>query len=274
MSSFDAIGQLEPPFYLVDLDRLRPRHAAIHEAFLSRFDRVVIGYSYKTNYLPCSLRTLHAQGAWSEVVSELEFALALRLGVPGSQIVYNGPIKSDESIARALGLGSLLHLDSLEEASRVAEQVRALGLEEWIVLRDAAVIMYAMYLAPGLGEILYAVVVGAALYTDRDVQVVFLVKRQAPARRHIGDDGVVLRTGIPDLFLVYPLPVANAATHNAVKTPGWKPAVGTALGVVQINPAILSVIGMQRDIQQPAVAPDENQFDGVVENLGGAGNEV
>ena len=129
MSRFDAIGQLEPPFYLVDLERLRARHAAIHEAFRSRFDRVVLGYSYKTNYLPCVLRTLHAQGAWAEVVSDLEFALALRLGVPGSQIVYNGPIKSDESIARALGLGSLLHVDSLEEASRVAEQVRSLGLE-------------------------------------------------------------------------------------------------------------------------------------------------
>ena len=114
------MADIPAPFYLVDLARLRERYRAMHEAFSARFANLVIAYSYKTNYTPCALRTLHALGAWAEVVSELEYELALRLGVAPDQIVFNGPIKSDRALSRALAAGSLLHVDSLDEAERIA----------------------------------------------------------------------------------------------------------------------------------------------------------
>lgn len=115
-----SLAEVPAPFYVIDLERLRDRYRSMHDAFSARFSNLVVAYSYKTNYMPCALRTLHALGAWAEVVSELEYDLAGRLGVSPDRIVFNGPIKSDRALSRALACGSLLHIDSLDEAERIA----------------------------------------------------------------------------------------------------------------------------------------------------------
>ncbi|MBK7950856.1 MAG: alanine racemase [Deltaproteobacteria bacterium] len=125
MTTLDArLAGLALPYYLVDRAALRARIRDMRGAFERRFRKLAVAYSYKTNYFPSVLRTVHAEGAWAEVVSELEYALALRLRVPTNRIVFNGPIKSDAALERALAGGSLVHIDGLEEAERIAAIVR------------------------------------------------------------------------------------------------------------------------------------------------------
>jgi diaminopimelate decarboxylase len=109
----------EPPFYLLDGDRLRQRYQAIRKAFSDEFRTSVIGYSYKTNYVPAVLRILHREGAYAEVVSELEYDIARKLGVAPENIIFNGANKTRDGIARALTEGATCNLDSMHEVEHV-----------------------------------------------------------------------------------------------------------------------------------------------------------
>lgn len=112
-------NQHQSPFYLMDTRRLTENFQRMKRAFESRYDQVVIAYSYKTNYVPYLCHTLHGEGAFAEVVSRLEYDLALRLGVAPANIVFNGPIKREEDIALALEGNSILNLDSFSEIASV-----------------------------------------------------------------------------------------------------------------------------------------------------------
>jgi diaminopimelate decarboxylase len=122
-----------PPFYLCDLDLLSHRYREFADAFGSRFRRVIVGYSYKTNYLPAVLHHLHAMGAFAEVVSPFEEWLARKVGLEGGRIVVNGPGKSSDLLVRTFRAGSILNLDSVREARTLAAArgdapVRGVGL--------------------------------------------------------------------------------------------------------------------------------------------------
>lgn len=116
-----------PPFYLIDVPRLREKFALFRDAFAHRFPRLVVGYSYKTNTLPFIARVLHELGAYAEVVSPLEFELAKTLGVADARIIVNGPGKRADFLARALEGGSLVNLDSRDEVRSVVEWRRRRG---------------------------------------------------------------------------------------------------------------------------------------------------
>jgi diaminopimelate decarboxylase len=80
---------------------------------------VDVFYSYKTNPVPAVLRRLHARGVGAEVISPFELWLALRLGVPGERIIYNGPAKSEASVRTAICHGVLLNANSAGDAERI-----------------------------------------------------------------------------------------------------------------------------------------------------------
>ncbi len=93
-------------------------------AFSQRYPRVVVGYSYKTNYLPYICRLARNAGAYAEVVSRLEADLALRIGCPPEEIIFNGPVKRGEDIELALERGMILNLDTSRELARVMDYAR------------------------------------------------------------------------------------------------------------------------------------------------------
>jgi len=119
-----ALRGLTPPFYLCDMQRLEAKYESFTAAFRRYFQHVVVGYSYKTNYVPYLCRTLHQLGAHAEVVSPLEYRLACTLGVPGERIIFNGPGKRPADLAMALANRSRINLDSLDEARYVARWAR------------------------------------------------------------------------------------------------------------------------------------------------------
>lgn len=72
-------------------------------------------YSYKTNPITAICQLAHQCDYGAEVVSESELNHAIKLGISGHQIIYNGPYKSEQSIAKAWQNGALIHADSIQE---------------------------------------------------------------------------------------------------------------------------------------------------------------
>ncbi len=107
------------PFYLFDGETFVRNFRSLERAFRSRYPRVRIGYSYKTNYLPYLCRIVKGLGGYAEVVSRLEYDLALRVGHAPSTIIFNGPAKRREDVELALRGGSLVNLDSEHELEHV-----------------------------------------------------------------------------------------------------------------------------------------------------------
>ncbi|MEH7356503.1 diaminopimelate decarboxylase [Neobacillus drentensis] len=113
--------QFGSSFYLLNVDKLRDNYQKIEEAFKSKYESFIIGYSYKTNYLPYLCKQLSELGAYAEVVSRLEYDLAIKLGENPKRIIFNGPLKSEEDINLALKNESIINIDSIYEIEFVKE---------------------------------------------------------------------------------------------------------------------------------------------------------
>ena len=109
------LAEFGSPLYIVSEKTLRSLYRTFRETFTAPGVDTVVAYSYKTNYLPAVCSILHQEGAWAEVVSGMEYDLARSLGVPGEQIIFNGPYKRADELARAIGDGALVNVDSFDE---------------------------------------------------------------------------------------------------------------------------------------------------------------
>ncbi len=120
----DLIDRYGSPLFVFSEHRLRQKYREACRAFSLRYPKVQLAWSYKTNYLDAICRVYHQEGAWAEVVSELEYEMATRNGVRGSDIVYNGPLKSEASLRRAFTEKAKVHIDHYEELY-LAEKIAA-----------------------------------------------------------------------------------------------------------------------------------------------------
>ncbi len=123
---FKTIQQLESiagssPFYLVDRLKFEANFDELTEAFTSRYKPFTLAYSYKTNYIPYLCDIIRQKGGWAEVVSRMEYDLALKVGQDPAKIIFNGPVKTREDIHTALANASLVNLDSTEELEFAVE---------------------------------------------------------------------------------------------------------------------------------------------------------
>lgn len=141
------------PVHLVSERALRARARAMVAAALRHGPQTRVAWSLKTNPLLGVLTRLREEGLWTEVVSDFEYALARRAGVPGGEIVFNGPARSDAGLARALAEGALVHADRLDELERLAALARELGRSVPIGLRVDPSGAGRFGLSPGRGEL-------------------------------------------------------------------------------------------------------------------------
>jgi diaminopimelate decarboxylase len=122
----DLVESYGTPVFVFSENRMRQKFREAYRVFSLRYPKVKFAWSYKTNYLDAICRIFHQEGALAEVVSEMEYGMARRLGVPGGQIVFNGPHKSPRALRRAFEEGARVHLDHYEElyaAERVAAEL-------------------------------------------------------------------------------------------------------------------------------------------------------
>ncbi|MEI6557704.1 MAG: alanine racemase [Rhodospirillaceae bacterium] len=131
----DLVRRFGSPLFVFSESTLRRRYREVRDAFTTRYPNVVFGWSYKTNYLAAICAVCHQEGALAEVVSEMEYEMARALGVPGSNIIYNGPHKSAASLERAVREGAQIHVDHLDEVADLEALAETLGREIRVGLR-------------------------------------------------------------------------------------------------------------------------------------------
>lgn len=113
------------PLFVFSEAVLRRKYREAHRAFARRHPDVQFAWSYKTNYLNAICRTFHQEGSIAEVVSGFEYEKARHNGVPGRDIIFNGPHKSRACLERAVAEGAMVQVDNLDELltlSSIAKQ--------------------------------------------------------------------------------------------------------------------------------------------------------
>jgi diaminopimelate decarboxylase len=111
----DLVERFGSPLFVYSEQTLRGTIRRAREAFDSRYPNVTFTWSYKTNYLSAICAIFHEEGFLAEVVSEMEYQKARKMGVPGDRIVYNGPIKTLASLEQAVAEGAMVHVDHMDE---------------------------------------------------------------------------------------------------------------------------------------------------------------
>lgn len=114
--------QIGTPFYLMYPGVYQKNLESFLSAFKSRYDRVIAGYSFKTNYVPALCLKAKECGCYAEVVSQMEYDLAIRLGF--NNIIFNGPIKKREVLCRAIERNSIINLDSEYEVDYIISYLK------------------------------------------------------------------------------------------------------------------------------------------------------
>jgi diaminopimelate decarboxylase len=111
----DLITEYGSPLFVYSERRIKEKYRHLIDAFSLRYPKVCHAWSYKTNYLKSICRTFHRLGSWAEVVSEMEYEMAIKLGIVPSQIIFNGPFKPYKCLKRALSDGATVNLDNMDE---------------------------------------------------------------------------------------------------------------------------------------------------------------
>ena len=108
-------GQLQTPFFLIKEDLLFKNIEGFQLALSEIWPNSIIAYSEKTNALPWILKWMNKHGIFAEVVSDEEYQIALLAGYEGKNIVFNGPVKTDDGLTVAFDSGSIINIDSKRE---------------------------------------------------------------------------------------------------------------------------------------------------------------
>lgn len=109
------IQEYGSPVFVLSERTIRRTYQQANRAFKTRYPKVQFAWSYKTNYLDAICDVFHQEGSWAEVVSGFEYEKAIRNGVPGNKIFFNGPDKTREELKRAVELESFIHIDHFDE---------------------------------------------------------------------------------------------------------------------------------------------------------------
>lgn len=112
------------PLYVYDRQYIRGQVAALRSAFAPRFPKLRMLYALKANTNPEVVALLRSEGLGAEVVSRGEIETALHVGYAGSEIMFTSSSKGPEDIRRALELGTVLNVDSLDELGQIQAEAR------------------------------------------------------------------------------------------------------------------------------------------------------
>ncbi len=106
-------------FYLLDSKKFEQNYDEFLGMFRDIYPKTFIAYSYKTNYTPKLCSIVDRKSGYAEVVSEMEYDLAIKLGVSPKNIIVNGPYKNKQTLEKFLLDGSIVNLDSFNEVTIV-----------------------------------------------------------------------------------------------------------------------------------------------------------
>lgn len=129
------LEQYGSPLFVISERKIRQNFRDANRAFKTRYPKVQFAWSYKTNYINAVCKVFHDEGSWGEVVSRFEYEKALKNGVPGNKILFNGPDKSDDDLTRAILKDSPIHIDNLNELYRLTQLAEAMKKKPRVAIR-------------------------------------------------------------------------------------------------------------------------------------------
>ena len=112
------------PLYIYDQAHVQGQVAALKAAFVPRFPRLRMFYAVKANTNPEVIRLLKGAGLGAEVVSVGEIETALRVGYAGRDIMFTSSSKGPGELRRAIQVGAVLNVDSLDELGLIQAEAR------------------------------------------------------------------------------------------------------------------------------------------------------
>jgi diaminopimelate decarboxylase len=136
----EAVGT---PVYVYSSATLERHYQVFYEAVSSQPELIspsgeapLIAFATKSNSNLAVMRTLAAQGAGADTVSEGEIRRALAAGIPPEKIVFSGVGKTDDELAFALRTGIYqINVESRPELERLMAVAQSLNAVAPIVFR-------------------------------------------------------------------------------------------------------------------------------------------
>ena len=116
---FSQVMSLESAAFLIDEQKFIDNISSLQLSFRNYYPKVTLGYSYKTNYIPSVCRAAHKFGCWAEAVSSMEVDMAMIHLLDKSNIIYNGPIKSFDSIKKVIEVGGVINIDDIYDIEKI-----------------------------------------------------------------------------------------------------------------------------------------------------------
>lgn len=131
----DLLKTYGSPLFVISEQTIRSTYKEAYLAFSTRYPNVQFAWSYKTNYIAAVCKVFHQEGAWAEVVSGFEYEKALKNGVSGDKIIFNGPDKSEEDLILAVQNNSPIHIDHFDELFSLIEVTAKLQKRAKVAIR-------------------------------------------------------------------------------------------------------------------------------------------
>ena len=113
-------NRVKTPYYVFYADEFIENYRELESSFKQIYPDYHIAYSFKTNYTPAVCKLILELGGYAEVVSDMEFELAKRVGFPTNRIIYNGPGK-ESFIKECIVDGGLLNIDNNHEINEICK---------------------------------------------------------------------------------------------------------------------------------------------------------
>ena len=122
------------PYFLLSEDKIRENGKQFKELFgritIEEGNKTKFYYSVKTNYEVEVLKILKDIGFGGEISGELDLFFALKAGMEGKDIIYDGPCKPDNDLIYAIKSNvNIFNLDSMTDAKNLKKIAKSLDLE-------------------------------------------------------------------------------------------------------------------------------------------------
>lgn len=127
VSTIELVKQFGSPIFILSEKQIKENIREAKQIFGSSYPKVQFAWSYKTNYFDEVCKTFHKEGSIAEVVSLFELKKALKNGIPGDKILFNGPNKKKEDLVFAVKQNVIIHIDNFDELFQLETITEELG---------------------------------------------------------------------------------------------------------------------------------------------------
>jgi diaminopimelate decarboxylase len=153
-SAGELVERYGSPLYVMDEQRIRENYRRFYKAFADRWPSVLVCYALKANSNSAIVKILQGEKAGADVSSENELNIALRAGIPGNKMVFNGNHKNHQELDLSVSNNVLINVDNfqeLEAVNKIGAKLKRKARISFRVNPDVKVPTHP-YIATGLRE--------------------------------------------------------------------------------------------------------------------------